>query len=218
LLGAEWDQCVFLTFDDGPDPGVTPRVLDVLESEGARATFFVVGSRAVVASGQEALQRAVQHGHCIGNHTFSHPDLTRCSNAVVRREILATHEIIERFQPVGRLFRPPYGRLDWRIAGIVRELGYHLALWDNDPRDWAETSQPCGWVERAVSAVREHGARFIVCHDVHRSTADNLSALVRALRIEGYSFSSLAETQTATDSTPQALVGLTPTTSDSSRR
>ena len=218
LPSTTYDRSVFLTFDDGPEPSVTPRLLDVLRAERVKATFFIVGSKAIRPFGQEILYRASEDGHSIGNHTFSHLDLTRCPDTVVREEVTATHEIIQPFESENRLFRPPYGAINSRIAGIVTELGYRLALWDNDPRDWLASSQPTGWVESALVAARKRGARVIVCHDTHPSTVDGLSLLVRGLREDGYTFSTLGTPQVPPGSTRRVLAGSTPTASDCHRR
>src|SRR5690606_9438289 len=102
------ERRVWLTFDDGPHPEHTPRVLDTLKAHGVHATFFVIG-RMVERNGTDLLKRARDEGHCIGNHSETHPRLTRLSEDEVRREVLRTDERIAEFLGEPKVFRPPYG-------------------------------------------------------------------------------------------------------------
>jgi len=86
----EESRSIYLTFDDGPHSKFTPRVLDVLRCQGLKATFFVVGSKLKVGPLAELVALAASEGHTVGNHTFSHPDLTTCSEGRIREEIGAT--------------------------------------------------------------------------------------------------------------------------------
>jgi peptidoglycan/xylan/chitin deacetylase (PgdA/CDA1 family) len=126
---------VLLTFDDGPDPGVTPGVLDRLRAGGARAVFFVTGRRAERWPG--LVRRVAREGHVIGNHSYSHPrpgalgaagylrDVRRCQRAVGRAGV----------EPP-RLFRPPYGRLSALTLLGAWALGLRTVTWSLDVGDW----------------------------------------------------------------------------------
>lgn len=129
------DDRVVLTFDDGPDPEGTPRVLDALAALGARATFFLIGQKAVRAPA--LVRRIVEEGHAIGNHSWSHPFLPRCSDAQLREEVQrAQAELTECAGVRPSLFRPPYGWGDERVYRAVREAGLRLTLWSFDSGDY----------------------------------------------------------------------------------
>ena len=124
----EVTDAVALTFDDGPDVALTPRVLDVLHGAGVQATFFVVGQHATAHP--ELVRAAVDAGHEIASHTLSHHDLARLDEAGTIRELVDGAKRIEDIsgQPV-RLFRPPWGNLTGAALRISAELGHDILLW-----------------------------------------------------------------------------------------
>lgn len=125
-----------LTFDDGPSPTETPRLLRVLTEENVPATFFVIGSR--VAAHPEVVRATREAGFTVANHTWSHPVMTEISDRSVAIEIARTRKAIRQagVQPVP-LFRPPYGIADARVRSDIRRAGLKSVLWDVDSRDWA---------------------------------------------------------------------------------
>jgi peptidoglycan/xylan/chitin deacetylase (PgdA/CDA1 family) len=130
---------IALTFDDGPDPRFTPQILDLLRRYGVRATFFVVGERALAHP--SLVRRIVAEGHEIGSHSHTHPDFARLSWREARAEIAGARAAIEQLQggPC-RLFRPPRGKLCWQsLAGAWRD-GLTVVMWSVDLKDFrAET-------------------------------------------------------------------------------
>lgn len=120
---------VALTFDDGPDPAVTPRVLDLLDQAGARASFFCIGRRA--AAHPELVAEIVRRGHRVENHTWSHPNLFACYlTPALRREVERAQEILE--QAGGRrprLFRAPAGFRNPLLDQVLHRAGLHLVSW-----------------------------------------------------------------------------------------
>jgi peptidoglycan/xylan/chitin deacetylase (PgdA/CDA1 family) len=121
-----------LTFDDGPDPDVTPALLRVLAVHGARATFFVVGE---AARREPGLIGAIKNaGHAIGNHTWSHPPLPTLGMIGHVREIARCSAAVGA--GMNRLLRPPYGRQTWRSHLRTRLLGYRVVAWSIDAEDW----------------------------------------------------------------------------------
>lgn len=182
---------IFLTFDDGPHVAFTPSILDTLYAHKVRATFFVLGSKLTSEAAFRILERMNEEGHTIGNHGFSHRDLTLCAERTIRSEILSTEKRLLSFSAFRRIFRPPYGKLNEKVSATALDLGYAVHLWNNDPRDWAPDGKPDKWVSNALSAARQRGARTILCHDIHRTTAENLHQLIRALLDDKYSFRAL---------------------------
>jgi peptidoglycan/xylan/chitin deacetylase (PgdA/CDA1 family) len=152
------DPVVALTFDDGPDPEYTPRLLDILERHHARATFFMVGKNA--ESYPELVQRVAQSGHAIGNHSWDHPSFPLISGLKRRAQIRACARAIA---PYGkRLFRPPYGMQNLVSRLDAALLGYQVVTWNVVTTDW------CGGNAVSIAEQVERQVRpgcVIVLHD-----------------------------------------------------
>ena len=123
--------CVYLTFDDGPIPEVTPWVLDKLEAYGAKATFFSIGDNALRYP--EILRDILKRGHTIGNHTQSHCKGNETSREKYLEQVQAFHNAT---QLRTNLFRPPYGRITSGQASSLTKLGYRIVMWDILSYDW----------------------------------------------------------------------------------
>jgi peptidoglycan-N-acetylglucosamine deacetylase len=128
-----------LTFDDGPNPACTPKLLDILAEHNAQATFFLLGGFA--SSQAELVRRIAAGGHLIGNHSWSHPDLSRTSAQQVREELFRTSDTLQQIigAPI-RYFRPPYGARRPAVFRIARQLELVPVLWNAMTTDWSEPS------------------------------------------------------------------------------
>ena len=128
-----------LTFDDGPNPTWTPRLLETLASHEIRATFFLLGTRAQTEP--ELVRQIAAAGHLIGNHSWSHPNLALTAHARIREELTRTRETLAQITgaPV-QFFRPPFGARRPAVLGIARELGMTPVLWNAMTSDWKEPS------------------------------------------------------------------------------
>lgn len=182
------EKCLALTFDDGPVDG-TGDLLDVLEERGVHATFFVVGTNA--RAHPDILQRMVEEGHVIGNHTLDHPQLTRLDAAGVEREIVQTNQIVADATGVTpTLLRPPYGATGPTVADVATSLGMAQVNWDVDPLDWqdrvSETVR-----ERVLGAA--HRGAIVLSHDIHETTRDAYAAIVDQLLADGYTLVTVPE-------------------------
>lgn len=173
-------RLVRLTFDDGPHIGCTPRVLDVLRRYDVKATFFTVGS--MVDRHGHLLGRMIADGHRVGNHTWSHPDLTTISDAAIADEVLRTEAVIARYAPVDRILRAPFGRAGERVERIANGLGYRVIPYDCDPGNWGPPTPPHQWVSTALSHLRSAPSTCMVLHDIHQSTARDLKRFLRRAR------------------------------------
>jgi peptidoglycan-N-acetylglucosamine deacetylase len=128
-----------LTFDDGPNPIWTPRLLDVLAGYGVKATFFLLGSRAQAEP--RLVRRIVEEGHLIGNHSWSHPNLALLAADRIRGELTRTSELLEQMTGERVLyFRPPFGARRPVVFKIARSLGLNPVLWNAMTSDWSEES------------------------------------------------------------------------------
>lgn len=118
-----------LTFDDGPHPELTPRTLDVLDRYGIPATFMLIG--ALAERHGDIVREILDRGHVIGNHTWTHPDLSTLQPDDVRAELQRTHEVLARHADI-TLFRPPRGQLSGVALQAAAELGYDVLLWSTE--------------------------------------------------------------------------------------
>lgn len=174
-------KCIALTFDDGPDSALTPRILDILKAHNAKATFFVLGAH---VGGNEALLRRIHdEGHEIGNHSWNHPHFTRISLQQVQDEVTATQAVIAKAGvPVPHLFRPPYGDVN---EAVIAQIPLSVVRWNIDPEDWRPKKQP-HLLDHMATHARPGGV--VVMHDTESTTADKLDALLSQLESQQYSF------------------------------
>lgn len=181
-------RCVAITFDDGPSGRTTAPLLDVLAAEGVPATFFVLGVQAQAYP--KLLKRMVADGHEIGNHTWSHPDLTRISPKAARKQIERTARVIEKATGQSPdVIRPPYGARNKKVDTMARKLGYAQVLWSIDTRDWANHSP-----KKIVAAVKKaRPGSIILMHDIHPETVDAVPRVIAALRKKGFTLVTVSD-------------------------
>ncbi|MFM9008520.1 MAG: polysaccharide deacetylase family protein [Bacteroidota bacterium] len=158
---------VFLTFDDGPHPDVTPRVLDLLEQYHAKATFFCVGAN--VEAYPQIFHRLRESGHTVGNHTWSHCSGWGMSRKAYVDEVQKTAILVP-----GRLFRPPYGRIGPAQYFAVRKT-HHVVMWDVLSYDWKSDRSSERIAADVLKAIRP--GSVVVFHDSAKAAPRMLSAL-----------------------------------------
>ncbi len=186
------DGRIALTFDDGPHPAHTAEILDILAEYGVRATFFVVGENA--ERWPELVRREAREGHEIGNHTYSHADLSEADDKAVACEIERGERAVwENFEYRTRLLRPPGGCFDGRVSRAARERDYTVVCWSVDTRDWAHT--PTDEIVSNVMKNTESGD-ILLFHDYiagDSPTPDALRQLIPRLLSAGYRFVTVSE-------------------------
>lgn len=174
-------KCVYLTFDDGPIPEVTPWVLEVLERYDVKATFFMVGDN--VRKHPDVYWMVVDRGHCVGNHTFNHIQGMRYRT----RNYRANVEKAAAWIP-GDLFRPPHGHMRLRQVLALRRR-YRIIMWDVVTRDYSPRLTPDEVFDNVRRYTRD--GSIIVFHDSLKAERNLREALPRSiewLRAEGYEF------------------------------
>ncbi|WP_407836026.1 polysaccharide deacetylase family protein [Streptomyces sp. DSM 116496] len=175
--GASTASAMTLTFDDGPDPRYTPGILDTLARHGVRAMFFVCGEMAV--ENRDLLRRMVAEGHVIGNHTWTHPQLTKISRPAMASEIGRTSEVVQQAVGTAPLwFRAPYGAWNRAAFEIGAELGMEPLAWTVDTLDWKEPGTGA-----IVSRVLKQAAPGVIVlnHDAGGNRSQSVQALASYL-------------------------------------
>lgn len=169
---------VAMTFDDGPHPQNTPRLLDILRARNIKATFYVIGQN--VDRYPAIVRRIVSEGHEIGNHTYTHRKLTSLGESEVRSEMKKTQDAIVRAAGVKpRTMRPPYGALNQSQRQMIfNEFGYPTILWSVDPEDWRRPG--VGVVTSRILSGANNGA-IILAHDLHAPTVDAMPGTLDGL-------------------------------------
>jgi peptidoglycan-N-acetylglucosamine deacetylase len=178
---------IALTFDDGPHPSITPKILEELRKRKIRATFFVLGDR--VKKYPWIVQQIVAEGHELGNHTFNHKLLTELPIDAVDREITETQNEIKKLTGYETsLFRPPYGAMKAETKLFLREKNFTVVLWSVDPRDWQVRNS-----DRILTHVinNTRNGSIILCHDINKSTLEALPDMLDLLIEMGYEFATV---------------------------
>lgn len=177
---------VALTFDDGPHPYYTQQLLDGLKERGVCATFFVTGEHASLHP--DIIERMAQEGHLIGNHTYSHMQLTSSNREEFKQELLKTNEVITGITGQEVVYvRPPYGSWDKKFE---TEINMFPVLWNVDPLDWCSDNVAC-ITDKVVSKVEEND--IILMHDYYASSVTAALKIVDELQAQGYVFVTVEE-------------------------
>lgn len=190
---------VVLSFDDGPDPAYTPEILDILDRYNVKGTFFIVGENAMMHP--QLVKRMFDEGHEIGNHTFTHPDVSAITPARLRMELNATQRLFQGITGHSMtLFRPPYiadTELGTRSEQVpimrAQDMGYTMVGESLDSGDWQDTSR-VELVNRILDQLKE--GNVILLHDAggDRSiTVEALPTLIEVLQSSGYTFTTVAD-------------------------
>jgi peptidoglycan-N-acetylglucosamine deacetylase len=181
---------IAMTFDDGPNPETTPRLLEILRQRNIKVTFFVLGN--MVAKHPEVLKMIADEGHEIGSHSWSHPQLTRISQAAVDKELGNTSEAI--FQVTGKrpiYLRPPYGSMKPSLRSYIEDkYGLSIVNWSVDPNDWKNRNSQA--VHDAIMAQVKPGA-IVLSHDIYATTVDAMPRILDELAAKGYKFATLSQ-------------------------
>lgn len=181
---------VAMTFDDGPKPGQTDRLLDMLKERGIKATFFVIGQN--VAQYPDLIRRMVAEGHEVANHSWNHPALSKLSAAGVADQIRKTDAaIVAAGAPQPVVMRPPYGATNASLnRRLNEEFGQKVILWDVDPLDWKYRNS--ARVTEEIVTKAKPGS-IILAHDIHASTVNAMPGTLDALLAKGYKFVTVSE-------------------------
>ena len=179
-------KVVALTFDDGPNPATTNQALDTLSKYGIKATFFVLGKN--VSGNEEILKRMKADGHVIGNHSWSHPVLSKLSLDEAKKQITDTEDALTKvLGSSSKLMRPPYGAI---TDDIRNSLDLSFIMWDVDSLDWKSKNEASILTE--IQRQVRNGS-IILMHDIHAETVNALPKIIDYLKEQGYHFVTVPE-------------------------
>lgn len=179
-----------MTFDDGPHPTLTPKLLDILKERNIKCTFFVIGKNAKAYP--KIIQRMLAEGHEIANHTWTHCSLTSRSDAQIRSELQQSEDALvaaANYRP--HLIRPPYGAINTRIKQLMfTDFGYPTVMWSVDPQDWR---RPGSSVVTSRLVNGAHPGAIMLSHDIHAPTIQAMPSMFDQLLAKGYQFVTVSQ-------------------------
>ena len=193
-LGDTKEKVLYLTFDAGYENGCTAQILDVLKEHEVPAAFFLVGN--YLEQNPELVQRMVDEGHTVGNHTWSHPDMSKIADkAAFAQELQKVADKYKEItgQDMEQYYRPPQGIYSEENLTMAQELGYKTVFWSLAYVDWNNDAQPTA--EQAFSKLipRVHNGAVVLLHSTSQTNAAILDELLTKWEDLGYTFAPVAE-------------------------
>lgn len=186
------EKVIYLTFDAGFENGNTPAILDALKKHNVPATFFVVGN--YLSTSPDLIKRMVAEGHTVGNHTYSHPDMSKISTQeAFAQEIQGVEKLYEEItgESMTKYYRPPQGKYSENNLKMAKEMGYKTFFWSLAYVDWYENDQPTK--EQAFEKLlnRIHPGAIVLLHSTSKTNGEILDELLSKWEEMGYSFKPL---------------------------
>jgi peptidoglycan/xylan/chitin deacetylase (PgdA/CDA1 family) len=198
---------IAMTFDDGPHPQNTTRLLDMLRARNIKATFYVIGRS--VELYPQVVRRTVAEGHEIGNHSQTHRLLSKLGDSELRQEMARCRDAVVNASGVQpKTMRPPYGGLLQRQRELVHsEFGYPTILWSVDPLDWKRPG--AGVITSRITSGASAGG-IVLAHDLHAQTVDAMPATLDNLLRRGFKFVTVSQLLAMKSNAPSAQAAVTP--------
>lgn len=195
LYGFETDEkIIYLTFDAGFEAGYTPHILDVLKKHNVKATFFVVGN--YLKTAPELVKRMNEEGHIVGNHTYSHPDMSKISDKEgFSKEIKTLEDEYKSITGANmkKFYRPPQGKFSESNLKMAQEAGYKTVFWSLAYVDWYQDKQPTKEEAFKKLLPRIHPGAIVLLHSTSKTNSDILDELLTKWGEMGYSFGTLED-------------------------
>lgn len=191
-MGNSESKYIYVTFDLGYEAGYTENILNTLKENNVNATFFITAHYANSAS--DLVQRMINDGHIIGNHTVNHKSMPALSEEELTKELMNLHTAIyEKFAYEMKYMRPPKGEYSERALSYTTKLGYIPVMWSFAYADWDEKAQPSK--ESAINKIIEnvHNGEIMLLHATSKTNMEVLDTVIKKIKEMGYEFKSLDE-------------------------
>lgn len=191
-IGNTEEKKVYLTFDAGYENGYMSQILDALKKNDVKATFFVVST--FMKTNPELVKRMVDEGHIVGNHTMTHPNMSKMSTMEdFKSEIEPIEEMYKEItgEEMKKFYRPPQGVYSELNLQMAKELGYKTIFWSLAYVDWYQDKQPSKDEAFNKLIPRLHNGAIILLHSTSKTNAEILDELIQKIKAEGYEFSTL---------------------------
>ena len=191
-MGNDEDKFVYLTFDNGYEAGYTSKLLDILKENNVKATFFITAH--YLNTQPELVQRMIDEGHIVGNHTVNHKSMPDLNDQKIKEEIMNLHTAVyEKFGYEMKYIRPPMGEFSERSLEITKKLGYRTTMWSFAYDDWDENKQ--GREEYGKNKILDniHNGAIILLHSNSKDNCNILDSCIKEIKQMGYEFKTLDE-------------------------
>lgn len=202
------EKKLYLTFDAGFENGNTGAILDALKKHHVKAVFFLVGN--YFETQPELVKRMVAEGHTVGNHTYSHPDMSKISDkASFQNELLKNEALYKEItgEKMGKLYRPPQGKFCESNLKMAQELGYRTVFWSLAYVDWYENDQPTKEEAFEKLLPRAHAGAVVLLHSTSKTNGEILDELLTKWEEAGFTFGDLNAELTGVAEQSQVGVG-----------
>ena len=203
------EKKLYITFDAGFENGNTEKILDALKKHGVKAVFFLVGN--YFETQPDLVKRMVSEGHTVGNHTYSHPDMSAIADEAsfqneLEKNARLYQELIGTEMP--KLYRPPQGKFCENNLRMAQKLGYHTVFWSLAYVDWYENDQPTRDEAFQKLLPRVHPGAVVLLHSTSKTNGEILDELLTEWEKQGYTFGDLAGELLGTSAPQQLPIGL----------
>lgn len=189
-MGNKDKKYIYITFDEGYEAGYTPKILDVLNENNVKGTFFITAH--YLNTQEELVKRMIDEGHIVGNHTVNHKSMPSLTEEKVKSEIMELHQTVnEKFGYEMKFIRPPMGEFSEKTLNITSSLGYKTVMWSFAYKDWDEKSQP--QLEDSKKKVLDnvHNGEIMLLHANSKTNTEILDSIIKEIKNMGYEFKSL---------------------------
>lgn len=191
-MGNNNDKYIYLTFDEGYEAGHTTQILSTLKENNVKATFFITSHYLNTTS--DLVERMINEGHIVGNHTVNHKSMPSVSNEEIEKEIMKLHQaVMGKFNYEMKFMRPPKGEFNERTLKKTSELGYKTVMWSFAYFDWDEKKQPSLEESRKMIINNLHCGEIMLLHPNSKTNSEVLDSIIKEAKEQGYEFKLLDE-------------------------
>ena len=189
-LGNKEKKYIYLTFDEGYEAGYTEKILETLKNNNVKAAFFITAH--YVNTQPELVQRMIDEGHIVGNHTVNHKSMPDITDKQITEEVMKLHQVIyEKFGYDMKYIRPPMGEFSQRTLIKCNSLGYKTVMWSFAYCDWNENDQPDKEEAKKMILGNVHNGEIMLLHGNSKTNTDILDEIIKEIKNKGYEFRNL---------------------------